>query len=803
MIKKIAIIFALALVAFGINAQLPVGGWTVHSPFGGVSLIAETKGMTYYLSAGSLFSIDKATGEVRSLNISNSLNGGKIQSIYAHPEGKYLIVAYQDCNLDRLNDDGSVCNISDISDALITGNPAINHIGFGKNRFYVATSFGLVTFDEKKNETVETMFSPQPVEKVFPMGENVVIAYEKKFMTAPASEHLVNIDKFKLVGGQTRTWTFGEPSFVLSDNRIIFALKSGNNLMPIVADFDFVNDKFVATGVRVNNKDLVAKHFVTLGQGKVMVSDEINTYTFDAECPILSPQVSTFPAVLKGHTLSAFEGLNKLWAGNTDGICQFNIADPANPIQLGEKFGKTDFSAADCNAIATQKSGNILFWNKNNEANLILKFNNTSAFSPTQYSREKRFSNIAPIQVQDNNGNWFSPLKNQMWMIEDPIDPDAYFVGTWSYGLYRIKNGQQTHHLNSTNSPILNENGSRMAFFAIDDQNNIWMGQEAASSRKHNVHCINAAAFQNEEIPLNAWTTVSAPFVCRVSEGIFLSHSNAIVSTQAYWNKNIYFIPTNLGANLHDDNVKLINTYIDQDNKTLSFSHIICFCEDRKGRLWVGTDKGIFEITDPTKITTDVVEVNHLKVPRNDGTGLADYLLDGIQVNSIALDPSNRKWAATATDGVYLISENGDQIIEHYNIDNSILPSNKVYAVACDPNSSSVFFATDAGVVEYNSTAAPASENLDDVYAFPNPVRPEYSGWITVTGLMDNTLVKIADAAGNVFFQGRSEGGMVTWDGCNANGDRVKTGVYYVFASNGTGSDSSSDNCVTKIMVIN
>ncbi len=219
--------------------------------------------------------------------------------------------------------------------------------------------------------------------------------------------------------------------------------------------------------------------------------------------------------------------------------------------------------------------------------------------------------------------------------------------------------------------------------------------------------------------------------------------------------------------------------------------------------MWVGTDKGVFEITDPTKITSDVAQVNHLKVPRNDGTGLADYLLDALTVSSIAVDSANRKWIGTTTAGVYLVSENGDQIIEHYDTSNSILPSNTVFSVACDPNSSSVFFATSAGVVEYNSTAAPASENLDDVYAYPNPVRPDYSGWITVTGLMDNTLVKIADSAGNVFFQGRSEGGMITWDGCNANGDRVKTGVYYVFASHGTGNESGSDSCVTKIMVIN
>ncbi len=87
------------------------------------------------------------------------------------------------------------------------------------------------------------------------------------------------------------------------------------------------------------------------------------------------------------------------------------------------------------------------------------------------------------------------------------------------------------------------------------------------------------------------------------------------------------------------------------------------------------------------------------------------------------------------------------------------------------------------------------------MYTYPNPVRPDYTGWITVTGLMDNSLVKIADAAGNVFFQGRSEGGMVSWDGCDSAGRRVKSGVYYVFASRS--SDGSSKGAVAKILVIN
>ena len=803
MIKKIAIIFTLAFIALGVNAQLPVGGWTIHSPFGGVSSIAETKNKTYYLSVGSLFSVDKNTLEVRSLNISNELNGSSIKGIYPHPEGKYIIVAYNNCNIDRLNDDGSVINISDISDALITGKPAITHIGFGKDRIYVATTFGLVTIDDKKNETVETMFSPAQVDMAFGLGDHVVIGYGKQLLAAPASEHLVSIDKFKIVGGNANMWTFGDMSKAIGDKRVIFTHKSGNNKIPVIADFDFDADRLATTIVKHNNANYNFTSLVPVGSGQVFVTNGSNMLTFGADTPANAPDVTTLPAILKGQAMSAFDGLDRMWGGNADGICMYDISDRANPVQLGEKFGKTEFATVQCNAVSTQTSGDILFWNKCHEAGLILGYSNTAKFSPTSYSNIDGFKNISPQHIQANNGIWVKDLTGQMWMAQDPIDPEAYFVGTWSNGLYRIKNGEQTHHLTSANSPILNEGGSRVAFIVTDSKNNIWIGQEAAITRNNNVHGINAAAFQEEDIPRDSWSTTTVGFVCRVSEGICLRDLGIIVSTPGYWSNSLYFIKVNADGTFPTNPVIETTSYIDQDNKTLSFSHIPALCEDKKGRLWVGTDNGIFEITDPSKIDSDVAQVNHLKVPRNDGTGLADYLLDAVQVNGIAVDNSNRKWIATATSGVYLVSEDGDQILEHYDINNSILPSNKVFSVACDPNSSSVFFATDAGVVEYNSTSAPASENLDDVYAYPNPVRPDYSGWITVTGLMDNTLVKIADSAGNVFFQGRSEGGMITWDGCNANGDRVKTGVYYVFASHGTSNDSNSDNCVTKIMVIN
>lgn len=172
-------------------------------------------------------------------------------------------------------------------------------------------------------------------------------------------------------------------------------------------------------------------------------------------------------------------------------------------------------------------------------------------------------------------------------------------------------------------------------------------------------------------------------------------------------------------------------------------------------------------------------------------------------VLDISVDASNRKWIATRSSGLYLVSPRGDEIISNFNKDNSPLPTNTINCVYADPNSNSVFIGTNYGLMEYSSDSSPARPDYSDVYAYPNPVTPEYTGWITIKGLMDNSLVKICDAGMNVIAQIQSEGGMALWDGCNHGGERVKSGVYYVLASQSDGNSSSAGDVVTKILVVN
>ena len=110
-----------------------------------------------------------------------------------------------------------------------------------------------------------------------------------------------------------------------------------------------------------------------------------------------------------------------------------------------------------------------------------------------------------------------------------------------------------------------------------------------------------------------------------------------------------------------------------------------------------------------------------------------------------------------------------------------------------------MFFGTAKGIVSFRSTATEGGENFENVYAFPNPVRPDHNGIIAIRGLVKDCDVKITDISGVVVNATKSLGGTAIWDGKTFSGDRVHSGVYLVFCS----TEDGSKTYVTKILVIN
>ena len=178
--------------------------------------------------------------------------------------------------------------------------------------------------------------------------------------------------------------------------------------------------------------------------------------------------------------------------------------------------------------------------------------------------------------------------------------------------------------------------------------------------------------------------------------------------------------------------------------------------------------------------------------------GIVGYLLGNEAINDLAIDGANRKWAAT-NNGVFLLEKDGTSVLEHFTTENSPLPSNIVKSVGVNGVTGEVFFGTENGIVSYGGNATDATDEHSQVKIYPNPVRENYNGNITITGLPDYATVKITDVSGKLIYETLSNGGIATWNGRLFNGSKPKTGVYLIFSSN----KEDRESLVSKILIVN
>ena len=233
--------------------------------------------------------------------------------------------------------------------------------------------------------------------------------------------------------------------------------------------------------------------------------------------------------------------------------------------------------------------------------------------------------------------------------------------------------------------------------------------------------------------------------------------------------------------NPNDDRIASVNLNAMANIET---SSVNCVVEDKDGQIWIGCNLGIKVIYNPSSVFKNTLYAQNILIKQ---INYVQNLFEFEEVTCIAVDDANRKWVGTAKSGVFLISENGDDQLLHFTEENSPLLSNRIYKVTINRETGEVFIATAGGLISYMGTATAGREDYSEVTVFPNPVRETYHGVITVRGLMENSFCKIADAAGNLVWQGYANGGELTWDGKDFYGKRPATGVYFVFSSSSTG----------------
>jgi hypothetical protein len=804
MIRK-TILLLLTLLAGGIGyAQHAVGEWTIYANFdSSMSDIVETPSKVYYLSSNTLYSYDTDDCETYQYT-SKKLSDNSIQNIYYNKDNKYLFIVYEDSNIDLLYENGKVVNLPDLMDTNIVNDKTINDVAFANNRIYLATAFGMLVFDDQRHEVVESGIYNISATSVAVMDGKILLYAGGKLYSADASLRHNTIDKFTQISGVSLT-----KMHVTGSNEMFTV----NNNALYKTTVDFTNGKAAATSLGVTVKG----GFKECKDGfYVRTASSVLIYNEQGE---LQSTVA-IPSDLTSNEVATWTGADSMWFGNGDGIACYNVST-TTPTLYNERYRPEAFTCKKAVFITVSKDGNRFYFSNLGPSKYVSATNYNEGYDIPQKADKLENGIITDVAIKEATGITGGMCATyqkragdtRMYggvtrMVEDANIPNRYYVGSGADGLFVVQDGVQIHRFDYTNSPLVQSWICRVHDVNIDKEGNLWVGQwySRSDSEYSPYFIIPASKLKGDvtEITKDDWAYSNFPESetgSRDMGSVFCSKSNMAFFWNGDYEHGIVAYDTNgTYTNGNDDKSVLLSSFTDQDGNSFSATRYICGAEDAKGRVWIGTTSGLFEITTHSTALNSDFRINRLKVPRNDGTNYADYLLESEQINGISVDASNRKWIATEVSGVYLVSADGDEIIEHFDTSNSYLPSNTVYSVCCDPYSNVVYIGTSLGVVSYNSSSSPASEDFSNVYAFPNPVRPDYTGWITVTGLMDNSLVKIADAAGNVFYQGTSEGGMVTWDGCNAAGERVKTGVYYVFASKAD--DTKTTGVVTKIMVI-
>lgn len=420
----------------------------------------------------------------------------------------------------------------------------------------------------------------------------------------------------------------------------------------------------------------------------------------------------------------------------------------------------------------------------------------------------------APAALQVWNGNDWSIYQetfdkgNEPVSIQGPLCFDVrqtsqgeqLFLGARN-GLFEFQDNNIVNYYNYQNSPIERFDGKSNDYEMVtgvkfDASNNLWFLNSQAPAASL-IRLTDGTFHKHNHAEL-----------MKLNDGGFTNKSNGnlaniMIDSQGimWFVNNNWVTPAFYQYDRENDDITAYESFVNQDGIKITLNNgVRCITEDANHDLWIGTDVG------PLVFERNAMNDNHptfiqVKVPRNDGTDYADYLLSGIDITAIAIDGGGRKWFGTNGNGVYLISADNMTQIQHFTTENSKLLSDIVLSIAINSQSGEVFFGTEQGLCSYISDAIEPAESMDKdhVYAYPNPVNfKNYSGLITVTGLTLNADVKITNAAGYLIAEGRSNGGLFTWDGRDKNGNRVGSGIYNVL----TATQDGKKGTVCKIAIV-
>lgn len=762
--KRFHLILLAVLTIFAVGAQsnLELGTWKSHLSYKSGVKVTTTKEKVVYASARGIFTIDQNDLSVKFLSKEDGLSDVIIQNLYYDKNHDQLFVIYSDNNIDIISGD-EVINIPTIkNNTSVLGSKSINDIFMTEDIAYIATDFGVLGFDLVSHEFLFTTFTSQKI-------------------------NCVSFNNGKI--------------YASTDTHVYFIPVSGSN----ISDFYSWSPLSGVIGT-VNNMAVKYNKLYLLTFDKVLSLD--NSQKMDTiyqlndpgeELSFLSEEGTNLMIGIKkgteGRTIFYEENGNFVEKGyGCARLIQYAVEDTKGRVwyaDIWEPIKYTESKTGDCKNLRFSVP-------YDNDASGVTFRKDKAYFGSNGVNEDfgYKYTRYGFYTLQNNEWINYSPetlpaivdydLFHIRTVVPQPSNNDVY-LGSYYNGLLRYnEDTKETQHWNKENSVLGATVGdlarTRIAGLAFDKDENLWISNYGAAK---------PLVVKTKD---NTWHSFAVPGNTNLHQIAIDDTGNKWIAIHGVGNGLLVYHEGNKISDPTDDKARNIN----RNNSEIKGNKVNCVAVDLDGSVWVGTDEGpvVFDcgnpFSDECKGSTRKVVVDNIPAP----------LLRYEDILTIAIDGANRKWFGTR-NGIFVQSPDGITQISKFDAQNSPLLDNTVRELAYNPTTGEMFIITQGGIQSYKTeTTGGKNSNSNNVYAFPNPVRPEHTGPIAIKGLVRDANVKITDVNGKLVFETKALGGQAIWDGMDYNGEKAATGVYLVFSANNENASIPDAALVTKILIV-
>ncbi|MGL2965578.1 T9SS type A sorting domain-containing protein [Flavobacterium sp. XGLA_31] len=762
--KKYLLLILVFSFHYGFTQQNQ--NWKGYFSYNQIKDVSESDTKLFAAAENALFTKNTTTNDIETINTINGLSGQTISAMYHSKAFNKTLLGYENGLMIVINNvDGSMLNVVDIINKNLPANiKKINHFMEYNGIVYISCDFGIVQYKLATLEFGDTYF-------IGPNGQEIKIyqtcvyngdiyAVSQNNGIKKASINNANLNDF----AQWEVFDTGYWNGIVSFNNQLIAMNANAILYKYNGSFfqQIVNVGQPGLDLRAN------ENYLTItSQSHVYV---FNT-TLGQTAHIQNSQIPDIPV-----TFSCATTLNgNIYIGtNENGIVSSAINNPFT-FEIIMPNGPAQNNIFSINS----SSSNLwaVYGDYTDEYNPYpLSYHGISKYA------DNHWLNIPYAEVHEPNSN----ASDFVRVTVNPNNENQIFVSSYFSGLLKFENDQLVTIYNKNNSllePVFPtdppDSDLRIEQSAFDKAGNLW---------------VSNGLVKNGLKELKAGGQWQAYDTSTIQSNYFNNRFGKMVIDKS----GVKWIATfKEGVIAFSENGNIFKKITTGENLgNLPFEDVRALVTDNRNQLWIGTTKGLRVLPSVSSFTSDEQMKTNAIIILEDG--LAQELMYEQYVSDIAVNGSNQKWIGTADSGVFLVSSDGQQTIYHFTKDNSPLPSNVINDIDINAVTGEVFFATDKGMVSFQGTSTRPAEDLNNVYVYPNPVRPEFVGTVKIAGLISKANIKITDIEGNLVYETTSEGGTIEWDTTAFGKYKVSSGVYMIFIA----SQDGAETAVKKVMIV-